>query len=59
MVVSGKITGFGVSDALTTVGLVSAWILNNSKSFDDYNKYLEKFDDVMTQYNAILEANEE
>lgn len=59
MVVSGKITGFGVSDSLTTVGLVSAWILNNNKSFDDYNKYLEKFDDVMTQYNAILEANEE
>ena len=48
----------GVSDAFSAAGLVASWITSNGKSFDDFDSYLEEFNQIMEEYESIVKANE-
>ena len=53
-----NLSSFGLDDAFTSAGLVASWITSNDKSFDDFEDYLKEFNEIMKEYESIIEANE-
>jgi hypothetical protein len=56
--VRNSFSELGLNDALVSSGLVGAWIANTGKSFEDFDKYLEEFNNIMIEYDRILQAEE-
>lgn len=48
----------GVSDAISSAGLVASWINANNKSFDDFDMYVKNFTKVLKEYESIEKANQ-
>lgn len=56
--ISKQFDKLGVSDALTSAGLVASWITANGKSIEDFDKYLKAYNKVMEEYKSIEKANQ-
>ena len=54
--ISAKFGKLGVSDALTSAGLVSSWMKANGKPTSDYNSYLKEFKSILKEYKSISKA---